>query len=115
MTIEILAQEVETQNKRIDALEKLIATLTTQDKKAKKKAKKEKTDDAEEPKKKKAKSGYILFSTDVEMRDKAKQKLSEESDEQPKSTRIMSTLGTMWKALSEDERDVWKQKAKEQA
>ena len=108
MTIEILAQRVET-------LEKQMADLLSEKKKTEKKAKKEKkkskdTDD-DEPKKKKGPSGYLLYSK--AMRDDAKEKLAKDSDEKPKSTEVMKELGTMWKALSDDERDGWNEKAKE--
>ena len=108
MTIQILAQRVET-------LEKQMADLLSDKKKTEKKAKKEKkkskdTDD-DEPKKKKGPSGYLLYSK--AMRDEAKEKLSKGSDEKPKSTEIMKELGTMWKALSDDEREGWNEKAKE--
>ncbi len=108
MTIEILAQRVET-------LEKQMADLLSEKKKTEKKAKKEKkkskdTDD-DEPKKKKGPSGYLLYSK--AMRDEAKDKLAKGSDEKPKSTEIMKELGAMWKALSDDEREGWNEKAKE--
>tara|TARA_B100001093_G_scaffold459805_1_gene473209 strand:- start:2724 stop:3065 length:342 start_codon:yes stop_codon:yes gene_type:complete len=108
MTIEILAQRVET-------LEKQMADLLSEKKKTEKKAKKEKkkskdTDD-DEPKKKKGPSGYLLYSK--AMRDEAKEKLAKGSDEKPKSTEIMKELGAMWKALSDDEREGWNDKAKE--
>ena len=108
MTIEILAQRVET-------LEKQMADLLSEKKKTEKKVKKEKkkskdTDD-DEPKKKKGPSGYLLYSK--AMRDDAKEKLAKDSDEKPKSTEVMKELGTMWKALSDDERDGWNEKAKE--
>ena len=107
MTLEIVAQ-------RVEVLEKQMADLLGDKKKSDKKAKKEKkakdTDD-DEPKKKKGPSGYLLYSKVT--RDEAKEKLAKESDEKPKSTEIMKELGAMWKALTDDERTGWNDKAKE--
>tara|TARA_B100001093_G_scaffold507984_1_gene569380 strand:- start:763 stop:1101 length:339 start_codon:yes stop_codon:yes gene_type:complete len=112
MTIEIVVQRIET-------LEKQMAELLADKKKTQKKEKKAKKmskEDDESPKKKK-KSGYILFTVDVNVRDTAKQKLSKESDsdEQPKSTLVMKEIGAMWKALSQNEKDTWNEKAKADA
>ena len=109
MTLELVAQ-------RVEVLEKQMADLLADKKKSEKKAKKEKkskdTDDDEpSKKKKKGPSGYLLYSK--AMRDDAKEKLAKDSDEKPKSTEVMKELGTMWKALSDDERDGWNEKAKE--
>ena len=110
MTLELVAQ-------RVEVLEKQMADLLSEKKKTEKKAKKEKkkskdTDDDEpSKKKKKGPSGYLLYSK--AMRDEAKEKLAKDSDEKPKSTEVMKELGTMWKALSDDEREGWNEKAKE--
>ena len=108
MTLELVAQ-------RLEVLEKQMAELLADKKKSEKKAKKEKkskdTDDDEPSKKKKGPSGYLLYSK--AMRDEAKEKLAKDSDEKPKSTEVMKELGTMWKALSDDEREGWNEKAKE--
>ncbi len=108
MTLELVAQ-------RVEVLEKQMADLLADKKKSEKKAKKEKkskdTDDDEPSKKKKGPSGYLLYSK--AMRDEAKEKLAKDSDEKPKSTEVMKELGTMWKALSDDEREAWNEKAKE--
>ena len=77
----------------------------------KKLAKKEKED---KPKKKRV-SGYILFQK--AMRDEAKQSLEDAADEdQPKikQSAVLSELGRMWKALSDEEREEWNEKAAEQ-
>lgn len=109
MTIEIVVQRIET-------LEKQMADLLADKKKTEKKEKKAKkaSKENDEPSKKKKKSGYILFTVDTDVRDKAKQKLSKESDsdEQPKSTLVMKEIGAMWKELSQDEKDKWNEKAK---
>ena len=80
-------------------------------KKDEKTTKKEKDD---KPKKKRV-SGYILFQK--AMRDEAKQSLEEASEEDEpkiKQSTIMSELGRMWKALSDEEREEWNEKAAEQ-
>ena len=108
VTIEVLAQRIET-------LEKQMADLLSDKKKAEKKEKKEKkkskdTDD-DEPKKKKAPSGYLLFSKAT--RQEAKESSLKIAMRSPKSTEIMKKLGAMWKELDEDERESWNEKAKE--
>ena len=113
MTIEILAQRIDAQDKRIEALEHLVAGNDKKAKKVKKAAKAAAATDDDEPKKKKKKSGYLLFSG--ASREEAKEKLSKESDsdEPPQPKTIMKELGAMWNALSEDERQAWREKAKE--
>ena len=101
----------------IDQLKEQLADIIADKKKTQKKEKKAKkkskdTDD-DEPKKKKGPSGYLLYSKAI--RAEAVEKLSQESDEKPKSTDVMKKIGTMWKALSEEERDAWNEKAKELA
>ena len=73
--------------------------------------KKEKDD---KPKKKRV-SGYILFQK--AMRDEAKQSLEEAAEEDEpkiKQSAVLSELGRMWKALSDEEREEWNEKAAEQ-
>jgi hypothetical protein len=113
MTLELVAQ-------RIEVLEKQMAMLLSDkttdesDDKSKKKPKKEKKDkksdsDDDKPKKKRV-SGYILYSNAT--RDEVKEALTVDG-EKPKNPDIMRELAKNWKALSEDEQEVWKAKAKE--
>ena len=99
---------------RVEVLEKQIAQLLTDkttDDKPKKKAKKEKKADSDDDKpKKKRTSGYILYSN--ANRDEVKEALTVDG-EKPKNPDIMRELAKNWKALSEDEQEVWKAKAKE--
>jgi len=110
MTIEILAQ-------KLDLLEKQMImmmadnTADISDDKPKKKPKKEKKADSDEDKpKKKRISGYILYSNTT--RDEVKDSLSV-NGEKPKNPDIMRELAKNWKALSEEEQEVWKNKAKD--
>ena len=99
---------------RVEVLEKQIAQLLsdkTTDDKPKKKAKKEKKPDSDDDKpKKKRTSGYILYSNST--RDEVKDALTTDG-EKPKNPDIMRELAKNWKALSEEEQEVWKAKAKE--
>jgi len=99
---------------RVEVLEKQIAQLLsdkTTDDKPKKKPKKEKKADSDDDKpKKKRTSGYILYSN--ANRDEVKEALTVDG-EKPKNPDIMRELAKNWKALSEDEQEVWKAKAKE--
>lgn len=110
MTIEILAQ-------KLDLLEKQMAmmmadnTADISDDKPKKKPKKEKKADSDDDKSKKKRiSGYILYSNTT--RDEVKDSLSV-NGEKPKNPDIMRELAKNWKALSEEEQEVWKNKAKD--
>ena len=99
---------------RVEALELQLNTLLGKpsdvkpDKKSKKTTKKDDSDD-DAPKKKRT-SGYILFSNAT--RDDVKTQTTE-GDEKPKNTDIMKELARRWKALSEEERAQWNDKAKE--
>ena len=99
---------------RVEVLEKQIAQLLsdkTTDDKPKKKPKKDKKADSDDDKpKKKRISGYILYSN--ANRDEVKEALTVDG-EKPKNPDIMRELAKNWKALSEEEQEVWKAKAKE--
>ena len=104
---------------RLDLLEKQVALLMKTDavavvapvpdaKKKAKAVKKEVVSDDEKPKKKRT-SGYLLYSADK--RDAVKAKLTA-GDAKLKNQDIMTELGAMWKALSDEDRAVWNDKAK---
>jgi len=99
-TIEMLTQ-------RIDVIEKQLATIDLSAKTTKKTKKTESGDD--KPKKKRT-SGYIIFSN--ASRDDVKTKLAE-GEEKPKNTDVMKELARLWKALNDEERELWNNKAKE--
>jgi hypothetical protein len=110
MTIELVAQRLEVLEKQMAML---LADKTTDDSddKPKKKPKKEKKADSDDEKpKKKRVSGYILYSN--ASRDDVKEALTVDGDK-PKNPDIMRELAKNWKALSEEEQEVWKEKAKE--
>jgi hypothetical protein len=108
-------------NQRIELLEKQVALLMKADvpveavpdakEKPTKKAKvvkKEVIAEEEKPKKKRT-SGYLLYSADT--REAVKTKLTTDGAKL-KNQDIMTELGAMWKALSEEERTKWNEKAK---
>jgi hypothetical protein len=107
MTLEIVAA-------RIEALELQITKLLEQQtdaksvKKAKKTIKKDESDD--DKSKKKRTSGYIIFSNAT--RDDVKTQITQ-GDEKPKNTDVMKELARQWKALSDEERAQWNEKAQE--
>jgi hypothetical protein len=108
-------------NQRVELLEKQVALLLKADvpveavsdakekpiKKAKV-AKKEVIAEEEKPKKKRT-SGYLLYSADT--REAVKTKLTT-GGAKLKNQDIMTELGAMWKALSEEDRTKWNDKAK---
>ena len=78
--------------------------------KSEKKLKKSKGD---KPKTKRGMSGYNLHNKIERPSVKAElEKSAEESDEKFKSTDVMTALAVRWKALSDDERSIWNEKAK---
>jgi hypothetical protein len=119
MTIESALKRVEELEKKMElVLSKLEIETNTTKKDSKKdtkekKAKKTKKDDSDDEKPKtKRVSGYILYSN--ANRTSAKEKLAEGlGEEKPKNTEVMKELARMWKELSDDEKEVWNDKARE--
>jgi len=108
MTIELVTQRLEVLEKQMAML---LADKTEETTEPKKKPKKEKKPDSDDDKpKKKRISGYILYSNAC--RDEVKEALSVDG-EKPKNPDIMRELAKNWKALSDEEQEVWKNKAKE--
>ena len=104
---------------RLELLEKQVALLLKADapdvhvpvpdtKKKSKAAKKEVVSDEEKPKKKRT-SGYLLYSS--ENREVVKTKLTA-NGAKLKNQDIMTELGAMWQALSDEEKADWNDKAK---
>ena len=126
--VEALVTRVDAQDKRIEALEKDLASRfpdkTTQvkpsdktkdgadhlskDKKPKKDTKKPKTGADDKPKNKRI-TGYILFCNDA--RADVKTQLTV-PDEKLKNTDVMTELARRWKALDVDDKEEWNDKAK---
>ena len=107
MTLELVAQRVEVLEKQMAML---LADKTTDDKPKKKPKKEKKADSDDDKPKKKRTSGYILYSN--ANRDEVKEALTVDG-EKPKNPDIMRELAKNWKALSEEEQELWKTKAKE--
>ena len=112
MTLELVAQRIATLESQMSAL----LETTNGSKKATKvkNPKKAKTTDTdsggEQPAKKTRVSGYILFGKAI--REDIKAELFTDG-EKVKSSLVMTELGKRWKALNDDERDVWNVKAQE--
>ena len=109
MTLELLAQ-------RVDTLEKQMALLLTKNAsdevpKKEKKPKKDKKPESDDDKPKtKRVSGYILYSN--AHRDEVKDELSD-GENKAKNTDIMRKLAENWKALDDDGKQEWNAKAKQ--
>ena len=120
--VEALVARVDTQDKRIDALEKDLAskfapnvqgkTLSQPPPPAKekkeKKEKKPKTGGDDKPKVKRI-TGYILFGKAE--RDNVLLQLTV-SDDKPKNTEVLTEVARQWRVLPQTERDEWNAKAK---
>lgn len=101
---------------RVAELEKLVATLkTSEDQVDSSKSSKEKSNTNKDgtPRKPKAKTGYLVFSS--EKREDVKAMLEKENGEAPKPKDVISKLGAVWKALSDEEKQVYNDKAKKLA
>ena len=85
MTIELLVD-------RLELLEKRFAQLNTDNSKMKRT------------------SGYLMHN--MANRDDVKARLEANNDEKVKVTEVTKELAIMWKALSDDERENWNNKAK---
>ena len=96
----LLANHSKVSNQVVD--EKPVVKKT----KGAKSPKKESSSDDDKPKKKRT-SGYIIFSK--AMRDDAVAKLSADGATY-KNQDVMTELGAMWKALSDDEKEEWRSK-----
>ena len=110
MTIEILAQKLQLLEKQMTMMMADKPTDISDDKPKKKPKKEKKADSDDDKPKKKRISGYILYSNTT--RDEVKDALTLDG-EKPKNPDIMRELAKNWKALSEEEQEVWKNKAKD--
>ena len=113
MTLELVAARIAVLEENMNLVTKLINIneKTTKKETKEKKAKKTKKDDSDDEKPKtKRVSGYILYSN--ANRTEVKEKLAEDSEEKPKNTEVMKELARMWKELSDDEKEIWNDKAK---
>jgi len=109
MTLEIVANRIAELEKQMTAvLAKLEEKAEKEEKpkkgKKEKSPKKEKADG--EPKKKRGLTGYLLFSK--EKRPEVKAELGE-----VKPTEVVTEVAKRWKALTEEERQAWNERAKE--
>jgi ABC-type Zn2+ transport system substrate-binding protein/surface adhesin len=119
MTLELVTARIAVLEEKMNLVIKVIEideNTTKKDSKKdtkEKKTKKTKKDDSDDEKPKtKRVSGYILYSN--ANRTSAKEKLAEGlGEEKPKNTEVMKELARMWKELSDDEKEVWNDKARE--
>ena len=108
MTIELVSQRLETLEKQMALLLAKNASNDPVNKKEKKIKKKSDSDD-DKPKTKRV-SGYILYSN--AHRDEVKEELSD-GETKAKNTDVMRKLAENWKALDDDGKTQWNDKAKE--
>ena len=109
MTLEIVANRIAELEKQMSAvMAKLEEATTEKPKKAKKEKspKKEKPEKEEKPKKKRGMTGYLLFSK--EKRPEVKEELGD-----VKPTDVVTEVAKRWKALTDEERATWNDRAKE--
>ena len=104
-SIESRVAELEEQVKTL--MEKL-GTTTKKDNATKKEKSSTKKDGS--PKKKRGTTGYLLFAK--ETRPEAKAFITTEENPTPKPTEVVTEIAKRWKALDDEERDSWNDKAK---
>ena len=109
-SVEILAQRVELLEKQ---LADMLKNNNTDTKDKQTQTSKRGSSKKDSPKKERVKSttGYIQYSN--AHRDEVKELLASETDEKPKNTDIMRQLASKWNELSDDDKNVWNEKAKE--
>ena len=100
---------------RVAELEEQVKQLMTQlesKKESKKGTKKEKetTNKDGSPKKKRGTTGYLLFAK--ETRPLAKNDITTDENPSPKPTEVVTEIAKRWKALEDEEREEWNEKAK---
>ena len=111
MTIEQLTQAVEALTKRVEQLEKSNTEVTdvSKDKKEKKDKKDKKEKKEVDPNKPKKTSGYLIYSNSVRPEVKA-QLIADGGEGKPKE--VVQAIAAKWKALSDEEKASWNEKAK---
>ena len=75
-----------------------------------KKSKKSKEEKPKADKKKRGTTGYLVYAS--EMRSTVKEELVKGGNESPKPTEVITEVAKRWKALSEEEQEVFNEKAK---
>tara|TARA_B100001094_G_scaffold101266_1_gene97415 strand:- start:28 stop:405 length:378 start_codon:yes stop_codon:yes gene_type:complete len=116
MTLEIVAGRIAELEKQMEAvMAKMEIVLDDSSSKAMKKTKKEKSakkekkaEKEEKPKKKRGMTGYLLFSK--ENRADVKEEMGD-----VKPTEVVTEVAKRWKALTDEERGSWNERAKEGA
>ena len=113
--IEVLEKQMESVLLKLDVEKEDKKPKKENTEKKEKTGKKEKTEKKEkkdDPKKKRGVSGYLVFAK--EMRETAKDKLADEGNATPKPTEVLTQVAKMWRNLSDEEKEPWNDKAKEQ-
>jgi len=116
MTIETLVARVAELEKQMEMVMKVIEDkkdVSDQEPKKTKAPKKEKAPKEEKevkPKKKRGMTGYLLYAK--EMRPEVKDELIEGGNESPKPTEVITEVAKRWKALGDEEREEWNNRAK---
>ena len=104
-SIENRVAELEEQ---VKSLMEKIGTTKTKAKATKKE--KSSTNKDGSPKKKRGTTGYLMFAK--ETRPEAKDFITTEDNPNPKPTEVVTEIAKRWKALDDEERDSWNEKAK---
>jgi len=116
MTIETLVARVAELEKQMEMAMKALEEKgdgSAKETKKEKVAKKEKTPKAEKetkPKKKRGMTGYLLYAK--EKRPEVREELIEGGSVSPKPTEVITEVAKRWKALDDEERDQWNERAK---
>ena len=110
MTLELVAQRVETLEKQMALLLAKNASDEPVTKKTKKEKKEKKSDSDDDKPKTKRITGYILYSN--AHRDEVKEELSD-GETKAKNTDVVAKLAKNWKALGDEGQAEWNAKAKE--
>ena len=95
-----------------EQVKQLMTQLETKTKttKGEKKEKEPKKNKDGSPKKKRGTTGYLLFAK--ETRPLAKNDITTDENPSPKPTEVVTEIAKRWKALEDEEREEWNEKAK---
>ena len=111
MTIEMLTERVAELEKQMTSVMAKLGEGPSQKPKKEKKEKspkKEKVDG--DNKKKRGMTGYLLYAK--EKRPEVKKELVDGGNDNPKPTEVITEVAKRWKALTDEDRAVWNERAK---
>ena len=114
ITIEMLTERVAELEKQMASVMAKLGEDPSEKPKKEKKEKKDKSPKKEkvdgDTKKKRGMTGYLLYAK--EKRPEVKKELVDGGNDNPKPTEVITEVAKRWKALTDEDREVWNERAK---